>query len=63
VDIVSKNGNLLLSNPLPGHGEPDGDEVSFLNELAEWQQVNSDAIKGTRPWKIFGEGPSTERRR
>jgi alpha-L-fucosidase len=63
VDIVSKNGNLLLSIPLPGHGEPDSDEISFLNELAEWQQVNSEAIIGTRPWKIYGEGPSTETRK
>ena len=60
VDIVSKNGNLLLSIPLPGHGEPDSDELAFLDELAQWQQINSEAIKGTRPWKIFGEGPSTE---
>jgi alpha-L-fucosidase len=60
VDIVSKNGNLLLNIPLPGHGEPDGDELAFLDELAQWQQINSEAIKGTRPWKIFGEGPSTE---
>jgi len=60
VDIVSKNGNLLLSIPLPGHGEPDCDEIAFLSELTEWQQVNGDAIKGTRPWKIFGEGPATE---
>jgi alpha-L-fucosidase len=60
VDIVSKNGNLLLSIPLPGHGEPDSDELAFLDELAQWQQVNSEGIKGTRPWKIFGEGPSTD---
>jgi alpha-L-fucosidase len=60
VDIVSKNGNLLLSIPLPGHGEPDSDELSFLGELAEWQQINSEAIKGTRPWKIYGEGSSTQ---
>ena len=60
VDIVSKNGNLLLSIPLPGHGEPDSDELAFLEEFAQWQTVNSEAIKGTRPWKIFGEGPSTE---
>lgn len=60
VDIVSKNGNLLLSIPLPGHGQPDSDELAFLSELADWHQVNSEAIKGTRPWKIFGEGPSTE---
>ena len=60
VDIVSKNGNLLLSIPLPGHGEPDSDETAFLDELAAWQQVNGEAIKGTRPWKIYGEGPSTQ---
>ena len=60
VDIVSKNGNLLLSIPLPGHGEPDSDEIAFLGELADWQQVNSEAIKGTRPWTVYGEGPSTE---
>jgi alpha-L-fucosidase len=60
VDIVSKNGNLLLSIPLPGHGEPDSDEIAFLDEFAQWQQVNSEAIKGSRPWKIYGEGPSTE---
>jgi alpha-L-fucosidase len=45
---------------LPGHGEPDSDEIAFLGELADWQQVNSEAIKGTRPWSIYGEGPSTE---
>jgi alpha-L-fucosidase len=60
VDIVSKNGNLLLSIPLPGNGEPDSDELAFLGELAHWQQVNSEAIKGTRPWTIYGEGPATE---
>jgi hypothetical protein len=60
VDIVSKNGNLLLSIPLPGDGMPDSDEIAFLGELADWQQVNSEAIKGTRPWSIYGEGPSTE---
>jgi alpha-L-fucosidase len=60
VDIVSKNGNLLLSIPLPGHGEPDSDEIAFLGELADWQQVNSEAIKGTRPWHTYGEGPSTD---
>ncbi|MGD0470946.1 MAG: alpha-L-fucosidase [Terriglobales bacterium] len=60
VDVVSKNGNLLLSIPLPGHGEPDSDEIAFLEELADWQQVNSEAIKGTRPWTVYGEGPATE---
>lgn len=60
VDIVSKNGNLLLNIPLPGNGQPDSDEIAFLGELADWQKINSEAIRGTRPWTIFGEGPSTE---
>jgi len=59
VDIVSKNGNLLLSIPLPGHGEPDGDEMAFLHAFADWQAINGEAIKGSRPWRIYGEGPST----
>ena len=51
---------MLLNIPLPGDGEPDGDELAFLDEFTEWQRVNGEAIKGTRPWSIFGEGPSTE---
>ena len=59
IDIVSKNGNLQLSIPLPGHGVPDDDELKFLSELTAWMDVNSEGIYGTRPWKVYGEGPST----
>jgi alpha-L-fucosidase len=59
VDIVSKNGNLQLSIPLPGNGVPDADELKFLAELTAWMDVNSEGIHSTRPWKIYGEGPST----
>ncbi len=58
IDIVSKNGNLQLSIPLPGHGAPDADELAFLSELTAWMDVNSEGIHGTRPWKVYGEGPS-----
>jgi alpha-L-fucosidase len=58
VDIVSKNGNLQLSIPLPGSGMPDADELKFLEELTAWMDVNSEGIYSTRPWKIYGEGPS-----
>jgi alpha-L-fucosidase len=58
VDIVSKNGNLLLSIPLPGNGALDADELKFLEEFTAWMDVNSEGIHGTRPWKIYGEGPS-----
>jgi len=58
VDIVSKNGNLLLNIPVRGDGTIDDDEVNFLGEMAKWMGMNSEAIFGTRPWKIFGEGPT-----
>ncbi len=59
VDIVSKNGNLQLSIPLPGNGVPDADELKFLAEMTSWMDVNSEGIYSTRPWKTYGEGPST----
>ena len=61
VDIVSKNGNLQLSIPLPGNGVPDADELKFLAELTAWMDVNSEGIYATRPWKVYGEGPSVSK--
>ena len=58
VDVVSKNGNLLLNIPLPGHGRPDDDELAFLDKFGQWMAINGEAIYSTRPWKISGEGPS-----
>ena len=58
VDVVSKNGNLLLNIPLPGHGRPDDDEMAFLDKFGAWMELNSEAIYSTRPWKIAGEGPT-----
>jgi alpha-L-fucosidase len=56
VNVVSKNGNLLLSIPVRGDGTIDEDEVKFLDGLSQWMDVNGEGIFGTRPWKIFGEG-------
>jgi alpha-L-fucosidase len=58
-DIVSRNGNLLLNFPLPNSGMPDADELHIVAEITKWMSVNSEGIYGTRPWKIYGEGPST----
>jgi len=58
-DIVSKNGNLMLNIPLRGDGSPDEHELEFLAGLTAWMDVNSEGIYATRPWKIYGEGPST----
>jgi alpha-L-fucosidase len=59
-DIVSKNGNLLLSVPVRGDGSIDEKEERVLEEIAAWMDVNKESIFGTRPWKIFGEGPASE---
>jgi alpha-L-fucosidase len=58
VDIVSKNGNLMLNIPLRGNGTPDADELAFLAGMEKWITVNGEGIYGTRPWVTFGEGPS-----
>src|SRR5205807_8223593 len=60
VDIVSRNGNLLLNFPLPNNGELDAEELKILGEITQWMSVNSEGIYGTRPWKIFGEGPGSQ---
>jgi alpha-L-fucosidase len=59
VDIVSRNGNLLLNFPLPGSGELDSDELEILDAIGSWMKINGEAIYNSRPWVIYGEGPST----
>ena len=57
-DIVSKNGCLLLNVPLKGDGTIDAEEEEVLRGIGAWLAVNGEAVYGTRPWKVFGEGPS-----
>jgi alpha-L-fucosidase len=58
VDVVSKNGNLLLSVPLKGDGTPDTLEVKIVRAIGAWLKQNGESIYGTRPWTQFGEGPN-----
>ena len=60
VDVVSKNGNLLLSVPLRGDGTPDPTELRIVQEIGHWMRINSESIYDTRPWVIYGEGPTAE---
>jgi len=60
VDVVSKNGTFLLAIPLPGSGELDDKAGAFLDDMSKWMAINSECIYGTRPWVIYGEGPSVK---
>ena len=60
VDVVSKNGNLLLSVPLRGDGTPDPTEVRIVKQIGRWMNINSESIYDTRPWVIYGEGPTAD---
>jgi alpha-L-fucosidase len=59
VDVVSRNGNLLLNVPLPASGMPDDEELKIVDDITAWMKVNSEGIYATRPWKIYGEGPDS----
>jgi alpha-L-fucosidase len=61
VDIVSKNGNLLLSVPVRGNGTIDEKEQAIVEEIGRWMAVHGEAIYDTRPWAVFGEGPALHR--
>ena len=58
MDISSKNGALLLNiGPKPDGTIPDP-EIRMLEEIGEWLALNGEAVYGTRPWRVFGEGPT-----
>ena len=56
IDIVSKNGNMLLNIPIKADGTLDAEATALLKNIGEWFAINGEAIYGTRPWYMFGEG-------
>ena len=58
IDIVSKNGNLLLNIGPRSDGTIPEEVQQVLLDVGAWLNVNGDAIYGTRPWRIYGEGPT-----
>ena len=56
VDVVSKNGNLLLNVVQRPDGTIDPEAEQMLKDMAAWMEVLGEAIHGTRPWLIYGEG-------
>jgi alpha-L-fucosidase len=58
IDIVSKNGALLLNIGPKSDGTIPAEDQQLLREIGKWLKVNGEAIYGTRPWKVYGEGPT-----
>lgn len=56
VDVVSKNGNMLLNVIQRPDGSLDAEVEKLVGELAAWMKVNGEAVHSTRPWAIYGEG-------
>ena len=57
VDAISKNGVVMLNVALRGDGTLPENQAAYLTALGDWIKINGEGIYGTRPWKVFGEGP------
>lgn len=58
IDVVSKNGNLLLNFGPKADGSIAQQDRKVLLTIGNWLKINGDGIFNTKPWKIFGEGPT-----
>jgi len=58
IDIISKNGCMLLNVGPRADGSIPEDAKDILSEMGDWLKINGEAVFETRPWTVFGEGPT-----
>lgn len=61
VDVVGRGGIFLLSLTPKGDGSIPEEEQEIMRGIGRWLRINGEAIYGTRPWKIYAEGPTVTR--
>ncbi len=58
VDAISKNGVVMINIALQGEGTIPENQAAYVTAFGDFLRTNGEGIYGTRPWKIFGEGPT-----